>query len=190
MARDLTNTGLLNRARKRRILNAKLSARVLLGQPVIIENVTGQTAAWVSPGRTCSRGWLYSELRDIGNECVQWCHLCTFVQRIERFHVANPTSQPYVIIAKNELPATDLKQFIAWLKANLNKALAGTAGSGSPGHIAGAGKFRLARKLRRVIKRQRRCYRGTTAFKRTGDRCPPTGLLPRSRSSARSAKSS
>ena len=35
------------------------------------------------------------------------------------------------------MPANDLRELIAWLKANPDKALAGTAGVGSPQHIFG-----------------------------------------------------
>ena len=44
---------------------------------------------------------------------------------------------PLLILAKSAVPANDLTGLIAWLKANPNKALFGTAGKGSPQHIAG-----------------------------------------------------
>jgi tripartite-type tricarboxylate transporter receptor subunit TctC len=47
------------------------------------------------------------------------------------------TSNAYVIVANNATPATDLKGFIAWLKANPDKASEGTAGAGSPQHVSG-----------------------------------------------------
>src|SRR5204862_6211350 len=43
----------------------------------------------------------------------------------------------YLIVAKSAVPAADLKGFIAWLKANPDKASEGTAGAGSPQHISG-----------------------------------------------------
>jgi tripartite-type tricarboxylate transporter receptor subunit TctC len=43
----------------------------------------------------------------------------------------------YLIVAKNAVPASDLKGFIAWLKANPDKASEGTAGAGSPQHVGG-----------------------------------------------------
>ena len=43
----------------------------------------------------------------------------------------------YLIVAKNAVPANDLKSFIAWLKANPDKASEGTAGAGSPQHVSG-----------------------------------------------------
>jgi tripartite-type tricarboxylate transporter receptor subunit TctC len=46
-------------------------------------------------------------------------------------------SNPELILAKKAMPGSDLKGLIAWLKANPQKAAAGTAGVGSPGHVAG-----------------------------------------------------
>jgi tripartite-type tricarboxylate transporter receptor subunit TctC len=48
--------------------------------------------------------------------------------------IANGTP---LIVSKNGIPATDLKGLIAWLKANPGKGLQGTAGAGSPQHVAG-----------------------------------------------------
>jgi tripartite-type tricarboxylate transporter receptor subunit TctC len=47
------------------------------------------------------------------------------------------TTQPVLIVAKKSMPANDLKELIAWLKANPDKATQGTAGVGSVLHIAG-----------------------------------------------------
>lgn len=47
------------------------------------------------------------------------------------------SSNAYLIVARNTLPANDLKGFIAWLKTNPDKASEGTAGAGSPQHVSG-----------------------------------------------------
>jgi hypothetical protein len=41
------------------------------------------------------------------------------------------------IVAKKTIPAQDLREFIAWLKANPGKAAQGAAGIGSPAHVSG-----------------------------------------------------
>jgi tripartite-type tricarboxylate transporter receptor subunit TctC len=46
-------------------------------------------------------------------------------------------SNPMVVVSKGSLPARNLGELIAWLKANQAKATAGTAGAGSGSHIAG-----------------------------------------------------
>ncbi len=42
-----------------------------------------------------------------------------------------------IIVARKALPANNLKELIAWLKANPDKASLGTPGAGSQGHLAG-----------------------------------------------------
>ena len=48
--------------------------------------------------------------------------------------IANGTP---LIVSRNSVPAATLTEFIAWLKANPGKTMEGTAGVGSPQHIAG-----------------------------------------------------
>jgi tripartite-type tricarboxylate transporter receptor subunit TctC len=42
-----------------------------------------------------------------------------------------------LIVSRNTLPTNNLTEWIAWLRANPDKASQGTAGAGSPQHIAG-----------------------------------------------------
>jgi tripartite-type tricarboxylate transporter receptor subunit TctC len=51
--------------------------------------------------------------------------------------VARLPSNPYVIVARKDLPATDLHALVAWLKTNPDKATQGTAGPGSGQHVSG-----------------------------------------------------
>jgi tripartite-type tricarboxylate transporter receptor subunit TctC len=44
---------------------------------------------------------------------------------------------PVIIVAKNSLPATTLKEFVEYAKANPGKATAGYPGNGTQGHITG-----------------------------------------------------
>jgi tripartite-type tricarboxylate transporter receptor subunit TctC len=46
-------------------------------------------------------------------------------------------NNPLLIAARKSMPAQDLKQFIAWLKVNMEKTSAGTSGIGSIQHIGG-----------------------------------------------------
>jgi tripartite-type tricarboxylate transporter receptor subunit TctC len=46
-------------------------------------------------------------------------------------------SNPQLIVSKNALPAKNLIELIAWLKANPDKASQGTAGAGSAAHVSG-----------------------------------------------------
>jgi len=51
--------------------------------------------------------------------------------------VALLANNPQIIVAKKSMPENDLKGLIAWLKANPDKGLAGTAGVATPQHILG-----------------------------------------------------
>jgi tripartite-type tricarboxylate transporter receptor subunit TctC len=46
-------------------------------------------------------------------------------------------SNPMIIVSKNAVPATSLKELLAWLKSRPSPPTAGTAGAGSGSHIAG-----------------------------------------------------
>jgi tripartite-type tricarboxylate transporter receptor subunit TctC len=46
-------------------------------------------------------------------------------------------SEPNLILAKTSIPAGNLQDLIAWLKANAAKATGGTSGVGGPSHVAG-----------------------------------------------------
>ena len=51
--------------------------------------------------------------------------------------VALVASNPMMIVSKNDVPAKNLKELIAWIKANDGKVTAGTAGVGSGAHFSG-----------------------------------------------------
>ena len=51
--------------------------------------------------------------------------------------IALVATQPFFIDARKTMPANNLKELVAWLKANADKATMGTSGVGSPSHIAG-----------------------------------------------------
>jgi tripartite-type tricarboxylate transporter receptor subunit TctC len=51
--------------------------------------------------------------------------------------VALVAAQPLFVIARKTFPAGNLGEFIAWLKANPDKATQGTAGAGGASHVAG-----------------------------------------------------
>ena len=51
--------------------------------------------------------------------------------------IALLSSTPLLVLARNAVPATDLMELVAWLKANSIKASCGTGGPGSPSHASG-----------------------------------------------------
>jgi len=51
--------------------------------------------------------------------------------------VAQLAAEPLLIVARKDMPANDLKELIAYLKANPGKASVGIAGVGATGHLTG-----------------------------------------------------
>jgi tripartite-type tricarboxylate transporter receptor subunit TctC len=113
--------------------------RTSLGQPVVIENVTGAsgTIGVIRAARAAPDGYTVS----IGNwpsHVVNGAIYLLPFDLLKDFEpVARLPSNPYVVVARKDLPASDLKELIAWLKANPDKATQGTAGPGSGQHVSG-----------------------------------------------------
>jgi tripartite-type tricarboxylate transporter receptor subunit TctC len=113
--------------------------RVSLGQPLIVENVTGAsgTIGVARAVRAAPDGYTVS----IGNwpsHIVNGAIYALPYDILKDFEpVARLPSNPYVIVARKDLPATDLNALVAWLKANPDKAVQGTAGPGSGQHVSG-----------------------------------------------------
>jgi len=111
--------------------------RASLGQSVVIENVTG-AAGTIGVGRAVRAapdGYTVS----IGNwpsHVVNGAIYSLSYDLLTDFEaVARLPSNPYVAVARKDLPAKDLKELIAWLKAN--PATLGTAGAGAGQHVSG-----------------------------------------------------
>jgi len=110
-----------------------------LGQPVIVENVTG-AAGTIAVGRVARAapdGYTLS-LGNNGTHVLTGAFYALQYDLLNDFEpVALLSSGPYVLTAKKTMPANDLKGLIAWLKANPDKATQGHGGTGGPAHIAG-----------------------------------------------------
>ena len=113
--------------------------RKSLGQPVVIENVTGAsgTIGVARAVRAPADGYTVS-LGNWPSHIVNGAiYALPYDVRTDLEPVARLSSNPYVIVARKNLPAADLKQLVAWLKANPDKATQGTAGPGSGQHVSG-----------------------------------------------------
>jgi tripartite-type tricarboxylate transporter receptor subunit TctC len=110
-----------------------------LGQSVIIENVggasgnlgVGRVARAAPDGYTLILGSWPTHVLNAAIFTLPYDPLNDFEP------VALIAAQPLFIIAKKAMPAKDLSELLAWLKANPDKATQGTAGTGGASHLAG-----------------------------------------------------
>jgi tripartite-type tricarboxylate transporter receptor subunit TctC len=120
-----------------RLIAAPMSKN--LGQPVIVDYTVGaagsigvgRVARAVPDGYTLSFGHWGTHVINAGVYPLQYDPLKDF----EPLGMIGKNSQ--LIVANTSVPARDLKELIAWLKSNPDKASAGTAGAGSPSHVTG-----------------------------------------------------
>ena len=111
--------------------------RTSLGQTVVIENVpgaggsigVGRVARAAPDGYTFGMGISSTQ---VVNPVI---YSLPYDVQTDFEPITLLASNPHFIVAKKANPANDLKEFIAWLKANPDKASAGTAGAGSPPHV-------------------------------------------------------
>src|ERR1700730_2612078 len=120
-----------------RIIAARM--QVSLGQPVIVENVSGaagtigvgRVARAAPDGYTISVGPMNSHVLTGAIYKLPFDLLKDFEP------VALIANNPSVVVSKKEAPAKDLKELIAWVKANREKVLVGTSGVGAATHLGG-----------------------------------------------------
>jgi tripartite-type tricarboxylate transporter receptor subunit TctC len=120
-----------------RIVAARMAE--ILGQSIVVENVGGAGgmvgAARVAKGMPDGYNILF------GNSATQ-----TYSQSLYKAPLYNAATEfapialvaetPPVLIARKDLPVTNLKDFITYLKASPGKLYYGSAGSGSASHLA------------------------------------------------------
>jgi len=113
--------------------------RRTLGQPLLIENVGGASGS-IGVGRVV-RAPPDGYTIGLGHWSTHVVNGAVYDLPYDLLKDLKPISllpsNPMLIVSKKALPAHNLKELIAWLRANPEKALAGTSGAGSATHISG-----------------------------------------------------
>jgi tripartite-type tricarboxylate transporter receptor subunit TctC len=114
--------------------------RAFLGQPVIIDNIAG-AAGSIGVGRVARAppdGYTLI-LGNLGTHVFNGAIYSLGYDVVNDFEpISLLPSNNQLIIARNAIPAKNLRELVAWVKANSDKVTCGTAGPGSPSHIAAA----------------------------------------------------
>ena len=116
------------------------------GQPVIVENVAGNSGA-IGTDKVAKAAPDGYTLMWSGNAAI------TILPNLQKLpfdplndfeHISTSLVMPSIIFVNNDLPVKSLAELIAYAKANPGKLSYGTPGVGSPQHVAGALLCRLA----------------------------------------------
>ncbi|HEX9398332.1 MAG TPA: tripartite tricarboxylate transporter substrate-binding protein [Burkholderiales bacterium] len=113
--------------------------RKSLGQPVIVEYTTGAGGS-VGVGRVARAapdGYLVS----IGHWSTHVVNGAVYALNYDLLKDLEPVAMiggnPMLVVSKAAVPAKDLRELVAWVKANQEKVNVGSAGPGSSTHVSG-----------------------------------------------------
>jgi tripartite-type tricarboxylate transporter receptor subunit TctC len=113
--------------------------RGTLGQPFVIENVGGAGGS-LGVGRlarAAPNGYTIG-IGDIGAFVLNGAVYALPYDLLTDFEpIALLATSPLLVLARNTMPAKDLKELIAWLKDNQGKVSQGHIGSGTLSHLCG-----------------------------------------------------
>jgi tripartite-type tricarboxylate transporter receptor subunit TctC len=113
--------------------------RQSLGQTIVIENVTGAGGS-IGVGhvaRAAPDGYTLG-IGQVSTNAFNGATLpLSYDLQKDLAPVSLLTTAPMWLIGKSDLPASNFKELVAWLKANPNKATMGAVGWGSASHLCG-----------------------------------------------------
>jgi tripartite-type tricarboxylate transporter receptor subunit TctC len=109
-----------------------------LGQQLLVENVTGaggtiaatRVARATPDGYTLLMGNLGTQAASVG----LYPNL-VYDPRTDFAPIMNAAATPMLVAAKKDLPVTDFREFVAYVKANASKMNYGTGGVGATSHL-------------------------------------------------------
>jgi len=113
--------------------------RKALGQTVVVENVTGAGGS-IATGRVVRAapdGYTIG-IGHWGSHVTNGAYYnLPFDLLTDLQPIAMIATNPQLVVSKPSVPAKNLKELIAWMKANNDKIMFGTGGVGASSHIAG-----------------------------------------------------
>jgi tripartite-type tricarboxylate transporter receptor subunit TctC len=119
-----------------RILAARMTSAI--GQTVVVENTTG-AGGTIGVGRVVRAapdGYLIG-IGHIGTHVVNGAiYKLDYDLLTDLEPVAMIATNPQILVARPSIPAKNLTEFLAWVKANQDKASVGTGGAGTPAHVS------------------------------------------------------
>ena len=139
-----------------RIMGERIRAAV--GQPVIIENTSGAggSIGVTRVARSAADGYVIG-IGHVGTHVINGAiYNLPFDLLKDLAPVAVIASNPQILTARKNMPAQNLVELIAWMKANSGKITFGTSGAGTPSHVSS-----IALQSRLGVKGQIVPYRGT-----------------------------
>jgi tripartite-type tricarboxylate transporter receptor subunit TctC len=110
-----------------------------LGQPVLIENVSGSSGSIATTRaiRAAPDGYTLSS-GDWSTHVINGATYPLSYDLLNDFEpIAQLSSTPLLMKSRRDLPAADMQELLIWLKAHETTATFATSGLGSPSHVAG-----------------------------------------------------
>ena len=110
-----------------------------LGQTIVVENTTGaggtigegRVARATPDGYTIAIGQWGTNVANGAIYPLNYDLMKDFVP------IGLIATQPFLVTARKSMPAKNLTELVAWLRANSDKATMGNSGIGSPSHVGG-----------------------------------------------------
>jgi tripartite-type tricarboxylate transporter receptor subunit TctC len=119
-----------------RIVAARMTGAI--GQTVVVENTTG-AGGTIGVGRVVKAapdGYLIG-IGHIGTHVVNGAiYKLDYDLLTDLEPIAMIATNPQILVGRNAIPAKNLKELIAWVRANQDKVSIGTGGAGTPAHVS------------------------------------------------------